>query len=187
MTGRPKRPTKTDRYRYVAKVRLRVHKLDDIKRVHPTWDTMSRREKMEALRTVTPLYEEEQTNITTENLIRHIHDKLDGQVVDDVDTYAIGSGTTPPTIMDADLDTRENTQLITTVTDSGLTLETSTFWDTTEANGITFAEGGLLAGGTTGTPGSGGVLLARVVFASAQVKDATKTFTVDHDLTGTPG
>ncbi len=189
MAGKKKktRPRRTDKYGWRGRVRLRVHKIDEIKKRHPNWESYSRKEKMEALRDVDPLYEEEIENITTEDLIRYLTDQMQGQAVPDVDHYAVGSGTTDPLVTDSDLDTRENTQLTTTVTDAGLTLETQTFWDTTEINGITVAEGGLLAGGTAGTPGSGGALLGRVVFATPQTKDSTKTFTIDHDLTGTPG
>ncbi len=148
---------------------------------------MSKAEKIAALKSVKPLYEEEIENVTTENMARHAVDKFDGQAVADVTHYAAGSGTTPPVITDTDLDTRETTVVLTVTTDAGLTLESTAFWDTTEANGLTFAEGGLLAGGTPGEPGSGGVLLARELFAAPQVKDSTKTFTVDHDLTFVPG
>ncbi len=187
MTDRERARKRASRLRIKSKVRLRVHKIDDIKKAYPRWDSMSKREKVEALKSITPLYEEEITNVTTENLARHVVDKLDGQAVADVTHYAAGSGTTPPSITDTDLDTRETTIALTLTTDAGLTLESTAFWDTTEANGLTFAEGGLLAGGTPGEPGSGGVLLARELFAAPQVKDSTKTFTVDHDITFIPG
>ena len=187
MTGREKARGRSSRLRAKGTVRFRVHKIDDIKRAHPTWDTMTKEEKVVALRSVTPLYEEIITNVSTENGARHAVDKFDGQAVADVTHYAAGSGTTPPLITDTDLATRVSTILLTVTTDAGLKLESTAFWDTTEANGLTFAEGGLLAGGTPGEPGSGGVLLARELFAAAQVKDATKTFTVDHDLTFVPG
>lgn len=173
-------------YEIRSNYRLRIHLASDLRLRFPYWDYLTVPRKIARLDAVIPLYQERWSNITTENLIRHITDKLMGQAVADVSHYAIGSGTTPPSITDTDMVTRENTQIITAIQDSGLTLETSTFWDTTEANGITFAEGGILAGGTPGTPGSGGILLARVVFATPQTKDSTKTFTVDHDLTGTP-
>lgn len=173
-------------YEITSNYRLRIHLASDLRRRFPYWDHLTVPRKVARLDAVMPLYQERGSNITTENLIRHITDKLMGQAVSDVTHYAIGSGTTPPSITDTDMVTREHTQLITALNDAGLTLELSTFWDTTEANGIVFREGGPLAGGTAGTPGSGGILLARVVFATPQTKDSTKTFTVDHDLTGTP-
>ncbi len=185
MVEKEMRIKREDRARWISKVRFRMHDIKEIRKKYPDWDSLSKKEKMEALKNVDPIYEEDRTNTFTEDGIRHIVDKLQGQSVADVSHYAIGSGTTPPEITDPDLETRENTQVITSTTDAGLTLETSTFWDTTEANGITFAEGGILAGGTPGTPGSGGVLMARTLF-TPQTKDSTKTFTVDHDITGIP-
>lgn len=165
---------------------LRVHRAEDIRRQIPDWKDLSRKDKLVALRKVAPLHEQEVTNLTTEGWARHWVDKFMGQAVPDVSHYAVGSGTTAPKITDTDLATRQNTQPITLLQDAGLTLETSTFWDTTEINGVTVAEGGILAGGTPGTPGSGGVLLARVLFDPAQTKDSSKTFTIDHDHTGVP-
>lgn len=169
-----------------GRVRLRVHRIADIHREIPEWDALDRASKVLALRDLRPEYEEDRENVTTENLAKHLVDKLMGQAVPNVDHYAIGDGTATPLITNQDLASRKHTQNVTLLQDAGTKLDTSTFWDTGEANGIIFREGGPLAGGATGTPGSGGVLLARVLFASPQTKDNTKTFTVDHSLTFMP-
>jgi hypothetical protein len=108
------------------------------------------------------------------NLIR---DLLDGDSVNGVTHFAVGTGTTAVVDNDTTLGTQVFRDVTTVRTSTAQKLEVQYFLGTGDANGNTLAEIGLFNAASAGT------MYARVILASTIVKDATKAVTFTWDLT----
>lgn len=85
----------------------------------------------------------------------------------------VGTGTNTPASTDTNLQTPVFTELITSSSSAGAIFTAKLFLDTTDANGNTLTEAGLF---------HNGVIIDRSLITSV-VKDATKTVTIQVDLT----
>lgn len=155
-------------------VHIKVHDVSDV----PGWDSYTKSEKRKILEEKDPVQESHQTNTTVNGLFEYIVDNLDtGQSVnEDASHLALGTSTTDPTVDDTALGNEVFRTGVTSTLDDGTSLSTSTFIDTSEANGNTIEEVGLF------TASSGGTLLNHASVQSV-AKTSSKTLTIDVTLT----
>lgn len=159
-------------------VKVTVHNIDDLRREVDDWDSLSKQEKLEASRDVDPMETIEDHNTTVDGLNEYIVDNLDPSqsVNEDASHLEVGSdGNTTPTTSDTGMNTSVGTFSVTSDSDNGKDLFTSTFLDTSQANGNTLAECGLT------TASSGGTLLNHSTFTDFN-KTSSNTFTLDVTL-----
>jgi len=111
-------------------------------------------EKLDIAREVAPQWSETTHNVTTTYLHEYMVDNLDpGQAVNmDIGYLALGTATTVPTAADTTLGTEVYRVAVTDIQDQGNDLFTSTFLDTTEANGNVLEEAGLSDSVTANDP-----------------------------------
>ena len=122
--------------------------------------------------------ETETTNTTVDGLNEYIVDELDpGQTVDlDASHMAFGDdGASGTSSSDSSLNNEQYRTSVTDNVDNGKDLLCSTFLDSSEANGYTIDEVGVI------TASSGGTLLNHATISSVS-KDSTKTATIDVTL-----
>lgn len=155
-------------------VHVSAYEIDD----HPGFSSLSRDEKFSLIQDWNPDERSHQQNTTTIRLFRYIVDTLDtNQSVDKAATHlAVGTDDTTPEKDNTSLNSEVARNAVTSTFDSGSQLQTSTFFDTSEANGNTIKEVGLF------TAASGGDLLNHSTISDV-VKTDTKVFTVDVSLT----
>lgn len=186
---------------------ISVHDLDDVREDVDDWDDLGKyerwlvlrdpddvdvdalgydahgldRERAEELLARSPpdAEVEETTNTTVDGLHEYIVDNLDPAQArnEDCSHLAVGTDDTAPSTADSSLGAEVYRTEITDVIDNGKDLTTSTFLDSTEANGNTLAEVGLF----TDTSANNGTMLNRATITKI-VKDDTKTATIDVEL-----
>lgn len=120
---------------------------------------------------------EETTNTTVAGLHEYIVDNLDPNQATNLDCshLAVGTDNTAPTTSESSLGTEAYRTAITDVIDNGNDLTTSTFLDSSEANGNTLVEVALYSAST------GGTMFNRSLITAIS-KDNTKTATIDVEL-----
>lgn len=156
--------------------------VDELREKYDDWDQKSKEEKLELVQGEEPLEEVESENTAVDGQHEVIVDNLDPSQDASITAshVAIGVDNTSPSSSDASLNDEKYRTDITSSTDEGTSLATSTFIDGTEANGHTFVEGGLV----TGSASENWKLLNHSTFNSV-VKDSSKSLTIDVDLTYT--
>jgi len=162
-------------------VHVYEHDLDTLRTRWPGWDENPKWVKRELAQRTDPDREQHNANTTLVGLHEYIVDELDpSQSVDlSASHLAVGTGTTQPTSGNTSLNNEVARLATTDDTDNGTTLFTSTFLDTSEANGNTLDEVGLI------TASSGGTLLNHSLISSIDKTDET-TATIDVSLTFAP-
>jgi hypothetical protein len=165
----------------IENIMVRTHDASTLREQYPGWDGFSKARKRD-LAAQTPAKECSITrNTTVDGLHESIVDLLDpAQTVSlSASELALGDGTTAP----ASANTSLNNELIripvTDSADRGTSLFTSTFLDTSEANGQTLEEVGLV------TDSTGGLLLNHSLIDTIDKNDET-TATIDVTLSFQP-
>jgi len=163
----------------IDNVRISLHDVDDFRSRYPAWSELSKRERLVRSRYVKPDRVVESSNITTTGLHELIIDLLHTeQTVDEsVSHLAVGTGNTTPSSADAQLNNEVYRVAVTDSTDRDTELFTSTFLDSTEANGYSLAEVGLV----TSDAGGSDILLNHALVSDIQ-KDNESTATIDVSL-----
>jgi hypothetical protein len=162
-------------------VHVREHDIGTLREQWTGWDENPKWVKRELARRTEPDREQHNANTTVDGLHEYIVDNLDpSQSVDlDASHLAVGTGTTQPASGNSSLNNEVFRVATTDDSDNGATLFTSTFLDTSEANGNTLEEVGLF------TASSGGTLLNHSLISSI-TKDDETTATIDVSLTFQP-
>jgi len=163
----------------VDNVRIRTWDVQTIKRTEPRWDGLSDRAKMVAQSYLEPERDEQCSNVTTADLHEYLVDELDrDQSVDlDASHLALGTDSTAESSSDSSLGNEVFRTSVTDSIDKGSELLTSTFVDSTEANGNTIEELGLFSAA------SGGTMFNRSTQFSSIAKTNDETVTFDVSLT----
>lgn len=159
-------------------IEIYVHNIDDLKDSIDNWDGLSKEEKHKKVKEVEPERKIEDHNTTVDGLNEYIVDNLDpNQAINkDASHIEIGSDNTGGTsTSDTSMNTVVDTLAITDSADNGKDFFTSTFIDTSELNGNSIEEAGLI------TESTGGTLLNHSTFTAIS-KDNTKTITLDITL-----
>jgi len=170
-----------------GRIERKTHSIDSLKSQYDEWDNMSKSEKLDSSRQIEPDETDTVYNVTTTNLHEYFVNNLDpnqNSVEDNVNISFIGLGTdsaTGTTVGDDDLNNRVYEEQVTDVTDNGAEILSSTFVDSTEANGFNIDEVGLYSGDPANLSNSEVFLLNHATFA-AVTKDNTKTVTFDVTL-----
>lgn len=172
----------------VGRIERKTHDVADLRDQYPNWDEMDNRERLEASRSIEPVDEDSVFNVTTDRFHEYFVDNLDPNQTALKDNrsaswMALGiDSSTGTSTSDTDLNTRVFQKQVTDVTDNGKELFTSTFVDSTEANGEVVNEIGLF----TGDPGSLGdadkFMINHATFTDV-TKDNSKTVTFDVTIT----
>jgi len=171
-----------------GRIDKQVHDVDELREEYPSWDEMSKQEKLKAVRETEPAEEETVYNVTTDRFHEYIVDNLDPSqtsVEDNVASSHLALGTdsaSGTTSSDTDLNNRTYNEPVTDHADNGKELLASTFLDSTEGNGNTFDELGLFTGDPANLANAEVFLLNHATFASV-TKDNSKTVTFDVTLT----
>lgn len=162
-------------------VHVYEHDLETLRARWPGWDENPKWVKRELAKRTKPDREQHNANTTVDGLHEYIVDNLDpSQSVNlDASHLAVGTGTTQPASGNTSLNNEVFRVATTDDSDNGTTLFTSTFLDTSEANGNTLEEVGLF------TASSGGTLLNHSLISSIPKDDET-TATIDVSLTFQP-
>lgn len=173
-----------------GRIERKTHEVEGLTSKHDDWEQMSKEEKLAASREVEPSDSETVYNVTTNSLHEYFVDNLDpnqNSTEDNVEIDFIGLGTdaaSGTSETDTDLNNRVFEETVTDITDNGEELLTSTFVDSTEANGggsQPIDEVGLF----TGDPGNLSnteVFLVNHATFSTVTKDNSKTVTFDVTL-----
>lgn len=190
-----------------GRIDILQHDVDDLREAVPEWDDLDKKAKKlvtlppegidlgdvdedyhdYALLEVEPTDEEHTHNVTCVGLHEYIVDNLDPAqtaVKDNVTAAYLGlgtDGTTTPASGDTDLNTRVYSETVTDHADNGASILCSTFVDSTEGNGNTFAELGLYSGDPANLANADVFLLNHSTF-SGVTKDNSKTVTFDVTL-----
>jgi hypothetical protein len=153
-----------------------------------SWDSLTKSEKLDTVRELSPDDSETVYNVTTDRLHQYFVDNLDPENTSTESNLSVeylalgtdaGSGTTTA---DTDLNNRVYSETITDAADNGKDLLASTFIDSTEGNGETFDELGLFTGDPQNLSQDGVFLMNHATFSPVQ-KDNTKTVVFDVTLT----
>lgn len=189
------------------RIEKQVHDVDDITNVVPDWDSLTKYQKSLVTRRpenidfstveigdmeyaeamVDPVDEEVIGNVTCvgmhEYFVRNFdpsHTAAEDNVT--ASHLALGTdGTTTPSASDTDLNTRVYSETVTDHADNGTDLLTSTFIDSTEANGNDLGELGLFTGDPANISNADVFLLNHSTFNTIS-KDNSKTITFDVTL-----
>lgn len=163
-------------------VRVAVHDRDPLERAASShgleFDSLGKQERHELARGVAPTEVWETTNTTVKGLHEWIVDALHPGTTESAETIeylAVGTDGTTPTSDDSSLGNEVYRVTNTDRENRGRDLRTSTFLDTTEANGNTLREVGLF------TESSGGLMVNRALISEI-VKNNRKTVTIDVTL-----
>jgi hypothetical protein len=159
-------------------IRVQVHDIEDLREAVPNWGDLSKRERLEVTRQVDPVQTHSTANTTTIGLHEYHVKNLDpGTSKNEKASHlALGNDDTAPSSANSALN---NEVYRTAVSDSSIKgdeLFTSTFLDTTEANGEMLHEVGLF------TADTGGTLLNHSTIAAVD-KTSDNTATIDVSLT----
>lgn len=165
----------------VENIMIRTHDIAALRDRWPDWDEYSKARKRD-LAAQTPA---EQCSITRNTTVDGLHESIvdlidPSQTVSlDASDLALGNGTTAPASANSTLNNEVIRIPVTDSADRGTSLFTSTFLDTTEGNGLTLEEVGLV------TEPSGGVLLNHSLIDTI-AKDDETTATIDVTLSFQP-
>lgn len=173
-------------FEIMGQIDRQTHNIDSLKHQYNGWDDMSKLEKLNASRKVEPDETDTAYNVTTTNLHEYFVNNLDPNqngVKDNLEISFIALGETSGSITenDNDLNNRLYEERITDVADNGTELLTSTFVDSTEANGEVLNEVGLYTGDPDQRSSDSVFLLNHANFADV-TKDDSKTLTFDVTL-----
>jgi hypothetical protein len=162
-------------------VHVYEHDLDTLREEWPGWGENPKWVKRELAKRTEPDRETHNANTTVDGLHEYIVNNLDpNQSVNlDATHLAVGTGTTQPVSGNTSLNNEVFRVPTTDSANRGATLFTSTFFDTSEANGNTLTEVGLI------TADSGGTLLNHSLISTID-KDDESTATIDVSLTFQP-
>ena len=162
-------------------VHVREHDLDTLREQWPAWDENPKWVKRELARRTEPDREHHDRNTTVDGLHEYIVDNLHPSQSADLDAshLAVGTDDTTPASGNTSLNNEVHRITTTDDADQGATLFTSTFLDTSEANGNDLKEVGLI------TADSGGTLLNHSTISTI-TKDDETTATIDVYLTFAP-
>jgi len=169
-----------------GRIDKQVHDASVLENTFDDWSHKSKKEKLHLARQVAPVSEETVYNVTTERLHQYFVDNLDP---DNTNVEAnltaawigLGTGGTPVSKTDTDLNNRIYAEQVTDHADNGTELLSSTFLDSTEGNGNDFDELGLFTGNPSNLANPEVFLMNHVTF-SPVTKDNTKTVTFDVTL-----
>jgi len=163
----------------IDNIRISLHDVDDLRSRYPEWDELSKQEKLARSRQVEPDRVIESSNVTTTGLHELIVDLLHTeQAVDESASHlAVGTGDTAPSSGNTQLNNEVYRVAVTDSTDRGTELFTSTFLDSTEANGYDLLEAGLV----TSAAGGSDILLNHALISDIE-KDNESTATIDASL-----
>lgn len=173
----------------VGRIERKTHDVEDLRDEYPNWDEMDSRERLEATRSVEPVETDSVFNVTTDRFHQYFVDNLDpGQTASKDNIVAVWlalgtDGASGTSTSDTDLNTRTFSKEVTDVTDNGKELFTSTFIDSTEANGDVITELGLFSGDPASIGDADTFLINHAASFSSVDKDNSKTVTFDVTLT----
>jgi len=170
------RVVKSENKAYVN-VEARVHDVDDLKKQVDNWRDLSKQEKLKVANNTEPEKVVKDHNTTVDGLNEYIVDNLDSNqsVNKDATHLGVGTGTATPATGNSSLNSSVDRFAITDTSDNGKDLFTSTFLDTSEANGNDLEEVGLF------TADTGGTMLNHSLIQTIS-KDDTVTATIDVTL-----
>jgi len=169
-------------------IHTKVHDASTLREVYPEWDNLSKVEKKEAACDVEPREDYIDYNVTTVGLHEYFVRNLDPDITSEdanvsVSWLALGDdAASGVTTSDTELNNQVYTEQITDHADNGNELLSSTFVDSTEANGSTLDEIGLWTGDPANSANPEVFLVNHSTFSSI-TKDNTKTVTFDVTLT----
>lgn len=160
-------------------VHVRVHDIDELREAFPGWDENPKWVKQRLARRVAPLDEQHHENTTCISLHEYLAENLHPATAsnESASHLAVGTGTTQPASGDGSLESEVYRVATTDDAVNGGELFTSTFLDTSEANGNTLTEVGLVT-----DDGSGSNLLLNHSLISGIEKTSNTTATVDVTL-----
>ena len=163
-----------------SNIRVAVYDGRELERT-TEWGQLSQSEKLAVMDSRDPLREQYHHNTTTVDLFEYLVDDLDPNQSADVDVthLAFGDDGTEPASGNRSLNNEVYRTQIASASDAGDTLETRTLLDTTEANGYTIRECGLV------TASSGGLLLNHSLLTE-EPKNDRKAFSVDVSISAGP-
>ncbi|MFB1066435.1 hypothetical protein [Natrinema sp. H-ect4] len=173
------RGTVREQIRLGDNIRVQVHDIEDLRETSPNWDDLSERERLEVTRRVDPVQTHSTANTTTIDLHEYHVENLDPATSRNEDASHLAVGNDDSTVPSSGNSSLNNEVYRTGISDSsvkGDELFTSTFLDTTEANGETLVEVGLF------TASSGGTLLNHSTIDPIG-KTTDNTATIDVSLT----
>ncbi len=175
------RPGVTETVGLQANIRVAVYDADTLRASIPDWDALPDDEKLAVADAHEPIREHFHHNTTTVDLFEHLVDDLDQNQSVDVDAthLAFGDDGTQPSSGNRSLNNEVYRTQLASVTDANDTLETRTLLDTSEANGYTLREVGLV------TASSGGLLLNHSLI-NDEAKNDQKAFSIDVSLSAGP-
>jgi len=170
-----------------GRIDTRVHDESNLRQEVENYESLTKEEKLQLTREVTPEYEDTVYNVTTDRLHEYFVDNLDpdnSNAEANLSVAWVGLGTNGgggTATSDTDLNTRTYEETVTDVADNGKDLLASTFIDSTEGNGNTFDEIGLFTGDPANLSDSDVFMMNHATF-SAVTKDNSKTVTFDVTL-----
>lgn len=144
------------------------------------YDALDEQAKRDLARAVEPSAAHHTTNTTVTQLHEFVVEVLDPNTAEasyDAANLALGTGTTTPTSGDTALGNEVYRTGVTTTEARGEDLYTSTFIDTSEANGYSLTEVGLASNANAGS----GILVNHALISDVQ-KDNQKAVTIDITL-----
>lgn len=176
-------------FRLKGRIDTRVHETEDLRHAADgDYNSLSKKEKMDLARQVSPTYTDTVYNVTTDSLHEYFVDNLDPNQTGPKDNITLAwlglgtGGSTAVATTDTDLTTRTYEESVTDVSDNGKDILTSTFLDSTEGNGNDFDELGLFSGDPANLGDADTFLVNHATFNTV-TKDSTKTVTFDVTLT----
>lgn len=163
-------------------VHVRVHDADVLRAVEPRFDELSKRGQRAVASYVPPDREFRESNTTVDRFHTGLAEVADPNTSRTLTAshLAVGTGTTMPSSGDTALTTEVYRTSITDSSVTGTDLFTSTFLDTSEANGNDLEEIGLAESGTDGAAD----ILNHSLVATIS-KSADNTATIDCSLSFT--
>lgn len=172
-----------------GRIDRKTHDVSTLREEVPSWDSLSKEERLDASRDVEPADTETVYNVTVDSLHEYFVDNLDPEQTaakDNITTLWLGLGDNAgggTAVSDTDLNNRLYEEAVTDTADNGKELLTSTFLDSSEGNfGSDFDELGLFSGDPSNLANADVFMLNHATFADVN-KDNTKTVTFDVTLT----
>lgn len=171
-----------------GRIDMRVHDVSTLRESVDDWDSLSKEEKLDATRVVNADYEDTVYNVTTDELHEYFVGNLDpSQTAAEnnvsVSHLALGTdGSSGTSTSDTDLNNRVYNEAVTDIIDNSKELLTSTFLDSSEANGNVLDELGLYTGDPANLANADVFMMNHSAFSSI-TKDNSKTVTFDVTLT----
>ena len=174
--------------RMKGRIDTKMYDTEQLRASVDDYDSLSKQEKLDLVRSSTPVYEDTVHNVTTDALHEYFVSNLDPDNTNteanvSVSHLALGDdGASGTNSADTGLNNQVYAEAVTDVADNGKSLLASTFIDSTEANGTTVDELGLFSGDPANTANPEVFLMNHATF-SPVTKDNSKTVTFDVTLT----